>query len=390
MAIRYRGGKMLQAWLRTLGRLRIESPVYATGATVAAVLGFALSGFAQNLEHWSTDLQTAYLSDRRPSQHPRIALVVVNEETLRDHPYTSPVDRAVIAELLEQLESAGAKIIGLDFIFDRPTESAKDSKLIDSIRRAKSQIVLAALDSRSAMPEASRGFQADLLAKTGRPFGHSYFDENHNPLALSDQTIRLMAAASPDDPQRRGFAEVLAAIDGQNTRPDTPVISWLLPPRNGSETFLTLSAEQVLGREASVSLPLKDLFRDRIVIVGGNFPDRDQHLTPLSVATSERYSGLSIHAQILAQLLDRRSIHWLSWPVEILILTVVACGGIWFGRRDRFGHHHLWIKTGSIAGLIVVSAMTFASLGVIFPITFTLLFLLAGMAFGYHSKRFIG
>ena len=177
--------------------------------------------------------------------------------------------------------------------------------------------------------------------------------------------------------------------DGHEAKPATPYISWLLPPRNGSETFLTLPAEQVLER-AGATLPLSDLVRDRIVIVGGDFPDRDQHLTPLSAFTSERTSGLFIHAQVLAQLLDGRSIHPLSWPLQLLIVTLAACGGIWFGRRDRFGHRHLWIRSAGVIVLIAISALAFAIFGVIFSITLTLLFLLSGTTFGYYSRRYVG
>jgi hypothetical protein len=40
------------------------------------------------------------------------------------------------------------------------------------------------------------------------------------------------------------------------------MVAWSpvrLPPRNGSETFLTLPAEQVLNRDANAALPLGDL-----------------------------------------------------------------------------------------------------------------------------------
>ena len=316
--------------------------------------------------------------------------MIVSESALRDYPYTSPVDRQLIADLVDRLDALGAKTIGLDFVFDRPSEPDKDRNLIRSIRSAKANIVLAALDDRTPLPGVSRAFQADFLAQAGRPAGHPYFDENYSPLAMSDRIVRFIAMPLPDDPAQRSFAEALAAADGHDARPRSLYISWLLPPRNGSEVFLTLPAELVLGRSsAAAALPLPNLIRDRIVIVGGDFPDRDQHLTPLSAASSSRYSGIYIHAQILAQLLDGRSVGPLAWPIELLILTLTACGGIWFGRRDRFGHYLFWIRSVGVAGLIAVSAMIFAFLGVIFPITLTLLFLLAGTAFGYHSKRLI-
>ena len=41
--------------------------------------------------------------------------------------------------------------------------------------------------------------------------------------------------------------------------------------------------------------------KDKIVIIGGVFPDIDRHLTPLTASASELQPGALIHAQIAAQ-----------------------------------------------------------------------------------------
>ena len=100
-------------------KLKPSSIVYAVEVTIAAILGFLLSGVTQGLEHWSSDLQMAYLSDRKPSQYPRIALILINDKTLENYSYTSPIDRQLIADLVDRLDASGAKVIGLDFIVCR-------------------------------------------------------------------------------------------------------------------------------------------------------------------------------------------------------------------------------------------------------------------------------
>jgi len=197
-----------------LAKSKISRIIYAFGATIAVVVGFLLGGFGQGLEHWSTDLQIAYFSARRTEQYPRIAVVTVSDATLKNYPYTSPVDRQLIGNLVDRLDAAGAKIIGLDFVFDRPTEPAKDQSLIESIRNAKAKIVLSALDGRTPLPQRNQEFQTEFLARAGRPVGHSYFEENHNLLVPSDRVIRLLALPSPAYPEHRSFAEMLAAADG--------------------------------------------------------------------------------------------------------------------------------------------------------------------------------
>jgi adenylate cyclase len=376
------------SWVKHNFKLNIKLDFYALGLTAAFVLAFFLIDLPHGPEHWSADLRTAYLSQRLPSQHPRIALIYVSSKTLDQYPYVSPVDRQLLADLVDRIDAAGAKAIGLDFIFDRPTEANKDNNLLQSIQRARAQIVLGAIDTRTLLADRARKFQDGFLKQAKRPVGHLYFDEDHDVLVISDGIVRFMAQPSSAQPARKSFAELLTEVEGSYPLPSTPYISWLLPPKNGAETFLSLTAEQVLGREnPAIQLPLTNLLGGKIVLVGGNFTDRDQHLTPLSVVSEERFTGLSIHAQILAQLLSRRSVYALSWSMELVIFIVAALAGIWFGRRDRSGRGHYLIELAGVVALIAVNAAAFYFFSLIFPITLTLLSLLAGATYGHYSRH---
>jgi len=376
------------SWVKHNFKLNVKSKVYALGITAAFILAFFLIDHPRGPEHWSADLRTAHLSQRLSGQHPRIALIFATSKTLEQYPYDSPVDRQLLADLVDRIDAAGAKVIGLDFIFDRPTEANKDNNLLQSIQRAQAQIVLGALDARTRISDRDRKFRDDFLNQANRPVGHLYFDENHNALVISDDVVRFMAKPSLDQPMWKSFAEVLAQAEGSYPLPRTPYISWLLPPVNGAETFLSLSAEQILGRDdPAIQLPLTKLLGGRIVLIGGNFSDRDQHLTPLSVVNEERYTGLFIHAQILAQLLSQRSIHTLDWPMKLVLFMVAACAGVWVGRQERFGHRHYLIELLAVAGLIIASIAIFYFFSVIFPVTPTLLLLVAGATYGHYSRR---
>ena len=70
------------------------------------------------------------------------------------------------------------------------------------------------------------------------------------------------------------------------------------------------------------------------MLIGGNFSDRDQHLIPLSVSDGRRYPGLFIHAQILAQIIDGRSLSTLSVPIQGVIFLLATAIGFWVGRRQ--------------------------------------------------------
>ena len=288
---------------------------------------------------------------------------------------------------MRTIDAAQPKAIGLDFVFDRPTELSKDEELLQSIRDARTPVVLGLLGARSFRSDRERTFQAQFLAAANRPTGHLYFDGYHGPLVISDHVVRFHIGSYPGEPVRQSFAELLATAAGASTPSKSPYISWLLMPRDGTETFLTVPAEHVLAQGGlPAPLPLEQLLHDRIVLIGGNFADRDQHLIPLSVTDERRYQGLFIHARIVAQLLDRRSIWSLGWPFVLASIALAAAGGFWVGRKERLEHFHLLIELLSIAVLIVISVVVFVSGGLIFPFVSVLLGWLAGVTGGVYSR----
>jgi len=76
-------------------------------------------------ENWSRDLRVATLTPERP-QSEQIVIIAVTEETLAALPYRSPLDRRFVSELLRTLEGKSARALGLDLLFDQPSEPDKD------------------------------------------------------------------------------------------------------------------------------------------------------------------------------------------------------------------------------------------------------------------------
>jgi CHASE2 domain-containing sensor protein len=94
---------------------------------------------------------------------------------------------------------------------------------------------------------------------------------------------------------KRSFAEVLAQIKRKDAKPHTTKIAWLLPPRDGSETFYEVEANDLLGSPEDAEPVLAGL-KDKIVLIGSDLVDIDRHLTPLSVVDESRMPGVKIHA----------------------------------------------------------------------------------------------
>jgi adenylate cyclase len=363
-------------------------------------VAFFLIHLPHGPEHWSADLRTRYLSRQPDKQHEKIALIEITDVTLQPYPYVSPTDRKLLADLIRIIDSTEPKAIGLDLIFDRDTEPCKDDQLIAAIRGARAPIVLGALDD-DLQPERQRKRQSDFLDRAQRPVGHLYLGEQReNPLIISEHVIRTIAEPSAEQGNRLSFAEVLAGLDGLHQvdegrqiawrlRPKDKTerwYSWLSPPASWIETFLTLPAEQVLAQER-IKLPIKELLHDRFVLVGGNFSDRDQHLTPLSVADDARSTGLFINAQILAQLLDDDHVYTLqNWFLWGGLLVLVALLGFWTGRRHRSGLLELRSELLSISAFILISIIAFRFGSFIFPFVGAVLAWLAGVSGGHYSR----
>jgi adenylate cyclase len=343
-----------------LGKRIIAGLIFSILAGLVLVAASRADLLPAASDKFTYDWRTYLLAEQAPQPRNDIAIIRVNERSLTGYNYVSPIDRGLIAEIVKHADEAGAKAIGLDVIIDRPTEPQKDAALVEAIRQAHVPVILGAVDARGGESSEGLAFQEDFIAKTGRQAGHIYFAAERDQLTLSDQAVRFMLSPSEEPPHRRSFARLLAEIDGKKPEPASSLIFWRRPPASGGAdlfTAFTVPAHRdSSGNPKGSVLPesWRGALAGKIVLIGGGFRDRDLHLTPLTVASRERVHGVGIHAQILAQLRDGRSIHEMPWWVEFLIAAVVAALGIYAARR--------WTLSGSgvistaIAFLAIVTA----------------------------------
>lgn len=358
-------------------------------------------------DKWTYDWRTYFLSNRADGQRTDIALVLINEDTLAEYPY-NVVDRGLVAAIIRSVGHSDAAAIGLDFAFERPTEPEKDRALVDAIRTSPVPIVLAAIDERARVATSrslkyQESFFGDVdVSETGRVrAGHAFFSRLPDRLTTGDQVVRFISAPLKSTPSRESFARVLAELDGTKPKPSSPYIDWLLPPLNGEEIFAIVRVPEhnpVAGSESDsatvVPSYLKTLLKNKIVLIGAEFVDRDRHLTPLSVADRQAVPGVTIHAQILAQLRDGRSIGELSVWQELLAVFALALIGYVLGWRARLHQYGTATHFVSIVGLAVAGAVLFARMHLIIPTTLLFFGWLAGVIGGHYSgpvlRRFAG
>jgi adenylate cyclase len=349
------------------------APVYAPG-----LLRF---------EHVLGDVRTAYLSDRLPSQHAHVALVGITDTTLKDYKVRQPIDRAMLARLIAAIDAAGAKVIGIDILSARTPPPDNEEMLVEAISRARAKIVLAAADQRIGLPKAHLEHQAKFIAATGRQAGYV------NLATERDWVVRFKAQPDPGSPYRDSFAKLLAESYGAKVETMRPRIAWLLEPRDGTETFLSIPAEIVLraaddpGARA-VSAQLKD----KVVIVGGQFPDQDRHLTPLTARMGELQPGALIHAHTVAELVDGRSIYQLdvdSWRLRLALAVVTAIAFL-VGWRFRQQQHGIVFGSFATVAIIVIDTLAFWQWRIILPLVLALLAWFLGEFAGLYLGRWLG
>jgi CHASE2 domain-containing sensor protein len=359
--------------------------IFGQGAlgALTVVVTFLIVDLPHGPEHWTSDLQTAWLSKRPSGHHNRIALIEISDATLRNLPSVSPVDRRILADLVRTVAGSGATAIGLDFVIDRETDLAKDQDLIEAVRSAGIPIVVGHVDKRSFAYEREFEFQDLFFKRSGAVRGHVYFGGRGEPWLVSDSVVREISESDTSGPS---LAEAISSSSGGPSHLNTRRIAWLLMPNRPSdvEPFVTIDASAVPLLESAL---LRQLFNDKIVLIGGNFYDRDRHLTPLSLRSGERLPGYVIHAQALAQTLDRRSVDTLEGRYHFLAILMAVFIGIWLSRLEWCEQNHALVDLGAALCLGLTSAVLFWGWSFNLPFVSILIGFAAGVGASSFARK---
>jgi len=316
-------------------------------ALLSASLFFALPRLLPqylDMELWLGDWRTVLLSRARAEQSERLALVVIDEESLSRLPYRSPIDRAYLAELLEIIAAFEPAVIGTDIIFDQATEPEKDARLLQTIQSLQAPLVLGFGDDRAPLTARQRAWQESFLARSGRETAFL------NLITDRDGVVRQLPSApedlEPDETtppagddaapthDRPPFALALArhlqpvsAVDG--------LIDWQGEPSDGSDPFPLLPAHLLMDGVLQMTGLADHWLRGRIVLVGAWYAQDDRHETPFSVLAGHEQgmAGLEIHAHVVDQLLRGTWTREIADSLEALVLLLFAAAGAWIGPK---------------------------------------------------------
>lgn len=225
---------------------------------------------------------------------PRVAIIAITEETLAAFPYVAPVDRGFLAGLIDQLATAGVAGIGIDVLFDRPTEPAKDAALQRALTRRDIPVVAITAAPETALAAERRDYLQKFLAgvRTGTAnLGRDRFDD----------MVRTHVPVHPATGQPSFPASLAAALGAAVPAAAFP-IAWRAA---AFDEHGEISSVPVYPAEAVALLPPAWL-AGRAVLVGSMIRGIDEHRTPAS-AFGQPGFGVEIHAAVLSQLLEGRA-----------------------------------------------------------------------------------
>lgn len=300
------------------------------------------------MENIAADIRIAALQPAAP-QSEDVVVLAIDETTLAQFPYRSPVDRQFLADLLTTLDQKGAKAIGLDVILDQPTEEAKDLALADTIRSLNTPLFVSYTSSPAIVNEEQREFldafvPADLRAEANMltdPF---------------DGSVRWINPGGDTAERPRGFVFKALERAGQPVPPAAAEIAWHSMPDADTPAFPSFPAM------AAPVLP-DEWFKDKIVLIGAVLSLTDRHRTPLAVIDDGdrgMMPGVLIQAHGIAQYLEGRQAPRLSLGWSIALAILAATCGLLISLSKRGLLFHLAIGMWCVAGYWALAFIGYA------------------------------
>ena len=330
----------LRQGVRQLGWQRLAVAALLLGLALFTALRswqLPLLGDAESVLY---DIRAAYFAPPTDTDK-RVVLVVYTADTNRKTGQISPVDRTVLAQALAQIESMGAKGVGIDVLFDSPQDD--DPLLQAALRGMTTPVFLAYADTRTN-PEAITFEQEQDLkryigaVRTPEVGPASILLETDN-----DRVARHWPRQYAGLPPLLSVALTRATPDADpNFTHFNGRIRYRVPTAADRPVFDKIPID-LLADPATAPL-VAETIRGRYVLIGGDFADFDQFDTPLTrtgVAArlnggQSRMIGVEVHASMLAQLLDKALPRVVpGWAKVLGSLLAIALGVATAAARAR-------------------------------------------------------
>jgi adenylate cyclase len=297
----------------------LSSALVALLATLVAVLGVRQFSFLASAEKTAADIRMAAFQPPMP-QSKDIVIAAITEETLAQFPYRSPVDREFLVSVLQALEKKGARAIGVDILFDQPTEVAKDELLKQALRDIKTPLFISYTNTPTIVNEDQLAYVNDYVPETMRAAANLATDP-------FDGSVRWIFPGLTNPGMPLGFPFKAMQLIGKETATGQIEIAWRSRPDADTSVFPIYPAHTV------AFLP-DDWIKDKIVLIGAIVSLTDRHRTPLAVVhdgDDGLMPGIVVQAHAISQLLEGYAYPRLSQIGDVLVTLCFAGLGVALG-----------------------------------------------------------
>lgn len=346
-----RGGLLKRGWrdLREAGQMQLAATIVLVGLAIFIARyswilpdGKEPTPLTNAAERAFYDLRSFYSADI-VDQDERIVMVVYTDQVLIDEGKRSPLPRGVLADALRNLDQMGAKAIGIDILFDQP--QAEDAELIEVLRSMETPTAVAYADV--ATNEADivyeqqvylQEFMAALEGSKARPAS----------IRLDNEfgATRVWPSIEPDLPPLLGRAMIANAQPADDAAAALKrfegyegAIEYRRNLYEDSELFATLSIDTFTNLDPEIVPLLAEAIAGKYVLIGGDIVDYDRVETSFTSVNGIEPPGLSVHAEIIAQMLDGKAMPQLSaallWVMALLVVLTAVLTALleWPARR---------------------------------------------------------
>ncbi len=282
------------------------------------------------LWRWDNLLYDAQLSFWTRPVSDEIIIVAIDDESLRELGRW-PWSRSIHASLIDKLDLESPRAIGLDIIFSEPDASDPQSDvLLARAMEASGKVVLPVFMAQ----KSSNSFPIEALPLPGLAGNAAALGHVHMDIGADGIARRVFLKEGIGKPYWKHFSLALLGITDDATELERKVktpeqkdqyssMQWyreypfLIPFAGPPGHFQQIGYSQVMSGQYS-----KDLFRDKIVLIGTTAQGLSDALpTPLS-GDSGRMPGVEIIANIIDSILNDLRIIELE-TIWLILLTAM-------------------------------------------------------------------
>ncbi|MEE8392861.1 MAG: CHASE2 domain-containing protein, partial [Rhodospirillales bacterium] len=298
---------------RKSGKLAAAQAVIIAATVLFAVAAPRFINVMAVAENWASDLRVTFFNPPAKAQND-IVVLTINEDTLALLPYRSPIDRGFLAGVLIDLKAAGARAVGIDILFDQPTEPEKDQAFLDAVKSMGVPVVVGWTDVETGLTESQYEFQKVYLKDVAAGYSNLFKD-------TVDGTVRnLFPGRENDGKYRLGFASMLAEALGHEPPDQSIRIDYRGRPDAETPAFPAFPIH------AMKALPQAWL-AGKVVMIGADLPFGDRHRTPFAAGmgiAKGTFPGVAIQSHILSQIMEGRTAKGTNVTIEIMIAVTLA------------------------------------------------------------------